>query len=341
MSRRPLRPGSPSSWRRCSTFGTNTGGGFVDQHGREYLIRNVGLTKRLDDLRNTVVTYRAGQPVLLRQVAEVAFAPAVKRGDAGYNGRSAVIVSIQKQPGADTVDLTRRIEATLASIQKTLPAGVKADNIQFRQATFIETSIGNIRQVLLEAAAVVAVVERAAGSDVLVQEARERSLRTMSLDAFLAERVADFAAGGTLVDQPFQARHLEGMIRCYVSGTRVAGFGAQYVTALAPPEHGRAPPRLYSGPDDERFQRLRRQLEADWIPRMTDLLGLAPDDLPVVWDADFLLGAKDAAGEDTYVLCEINASSVYSIPDEAHDALAATTLRRLADARARWTARRA
>ena len=139
-------------------FGTNTGGGFVDQHGREYLIRNVGLTKRLDDLRGTVVTYREGQPVLLRQVAEVAFAPAVKRGDAGYNGRSAVIVSIMKQPGADSVDLTRRIEATLASIQKTLPAGVKADNIQFRQATFIETSIGNVRQVLLEAAAVVAVV---------------------------------------------------------------------------------------------------------------------------------------------------------------------------------------
>ena len=139
-------------------FGTNTGGGFVDQHGREYLIRNVGLTKRLDDLRGTVVTYRLGQPVLLRQVAEVAFAPAVKRGDAGFNGRSAVIVSIMKQPGADSVDLTRRIEATLASIQKTLPAGVKADNIQFRQATFIETSIGNVRQVLLEAAAVVAVV---------------------------------------------------------------------------------------------------------------------------------------------------------------------------------------
>ncbi|MDG9351766.1 efflux RND transporter permease subunit, partial [Streptococcus pneumoniae] len=79
-------------------------------------------------LRGTVVTYRQGQPVLLRQVADVAFAPAHKRGDAGYNGRSAVIVSIQKQPGADTVQLTRRIEATLASIQRTLPAGVRADN---------------------------------------------------------------------------------------------------------------------------------------------------------------------------------------------------------------------
>ncbi|KQO91493.1 multidrug transporter AcrB [Methylobacterium sp. Leaf90] len=141
-----------------SRFGTNTGGGFIDQHGREYLIRNVGLTKRLDDLRNTVVTYRQGQPVLLRQVAGVDFAPAVKRGDAGFNGRSAVIVSIQKQPGADTVELTRKIESALDSIQKTLPSGVNAKNIQFRQATFIEASVGNVKRVLIEAGIVVAVV---------------------------------------------------------------------------------------------------------------------------------------------------------------------------------------
>jgi len=178
-------------------------------------------------------------------------------------------------------------------------------------------------------------VERTVGPNVLVQEARDRSLRTMPLDAFLAERAADFADSGSLVDQPFQARHLEGMVRCYVSGTRVAGFGAQYVTALAPPEHGRAPPRLYSRPDDARFQRLRGLMEAEWIPEMMRLLGLAPDELPVVWDADFLLGPRDAAGEDNYVLCEINASSVYPIPEDAHDALAATLLRRLESSAAR------
>ena len=139
-------------------FGTNTGGGFVDQHGREFLIRNVGVTKRLEDLRNTVVAYRREQSIPLRQVAAVDFAPAVKRGDAGYNGRSAVVVSIQKQPNADTVALTRRIEETLASIQKTLPKRVTATNVQFRQATFIETSVGNVKRVLLEAAAVVTLV---------------------------------------------------------------------------------------------------------------------------------------------------------------------------------------
>jgi HME family heavy-metal exporter len=139
-------------------FGTNSGGGFVDQSGREYLIRNVGLTKRLEDLANTVVAYRNNQPVLLKQVATVEFAPRVKRGDAGYRGEPAVIVGIQKQPSADTVTLTRRIEAALDEIQKTLPPGVSATNIQFRQATFIETSIGNVQRVLIEAAVVVAIV---------------------------------------------------------------------------------------------------------------------------------------------------------------------------------------
>ena len=153
-------------------------------------------------------------------------------------------------------------------------------------------------------------VERATGSNVLVQEARDRTLRTVPLDAFLAERASDFAAGCTLVDQPFQARHLEGMIRCYVSGERVAGFGTQYVTALASPEHGRAAPRLYSGPEDGRFQRLRGVMEAEWIPQMAARIGLEPDELPIIWDADFLLGPRDAGGKDTYVLCEINASSV-------------------------------
>lgn len=139
-------------------FGTNTGGGFIDQNGREYLIRNVGVTQRLEDLRNTVVAQNGAQAVYLHQVAQVDFAPRVKRGDAGFQGKPAVIVSIQKQPGADTVDLTARIEQALADIQRTLPDGVSATNLQFRQATFIETSVDNVKTVLVEAAVVVAVV---------------------------------------------------------------------------------------------------------------------------------------------------------------------------------------
>ena len=139
-------------------FGTNTGGGFIDQNGREYLIRNVGVTRRLEDLRNTVVAQDGVQAVYLHQVAQVDFAPRVKRGDAGFKGKPAVIISIQKQPGADTVELTGKIEQALADIQRTLPDGVSATNLQFRQATFIETSVDNVKTVLVEAAVVVAVI---------------------------------------------------------------------------------------------------------------------------------------------------------------------------------------
>lgn len=139
-------------------FGTNTGGGFVDQNAREYLIRNIALTTRLADLENTVVAYRDKQPIFLKQVAEVGFAARQKRGDAGYQGRPAVIVSVQKQPDADTVALTRQIETMLAALQQTLPEGVSAANVQFRQATFIENAISNVQTVLLEAGAVVAVI---------------------------------------------------------------------------------------------------------------------------------------------------------------------------------------
>ena len=139
-------------------FGTNTAGGFVDQNAREYLIRNIGLTDRLEDLRNLVVAIRQSQPVVLRQIADVDFAPRVRRGDAGFRGGPAVILSVQKQPGADTVQLTAAVEAALGNIQPTLPAGMRATDIQFRQATFIETAIANVRRVLIEAAVIVALV---------------------------------------------------------------------------------------------------------------------------------------------------------------------------------------
>lgn len=180
-------------------------------------------------------------------------------------------------------------------------------------------------------------VEAAGGAEVTVQEAKGGSEpRRMPLADFIAERAAaDFGEAGGLVDQPFQPRHLEGMIRCYMSGDRVAGFGHQMVRALAAPEDGPAGPRLYSGPEDVRFQRLRAMMEQDWTPGLARRLGIAPDELPVIWDADLLLGPKTPQGDDSYVLCEINVSSVFPIPDEAPDALARTTLERLAAARAR------
>lgn len=139
-------------------FGTNTGGGFTDFNAREYLIRNVGRTTSLEDLRTVVVAKAEGRPIFLRQVASVEYAPRVKRGDSGYMGAPAVIVAVEKQPNVDTVALTQRIESALAEIQKTLPYNAKTLNPVFRQANFIETSISNVQTVLIEAGIVVGII---------------------------------------------------------------------------------------------------------------------------------------------------------------------------------------
>jgi len=178
-------------------------------------------------------------------------------------------------------------------------------------------------------------IENAEAGMVRVQEAGgEAAIRVLPLSEFIAQMHGAFCAKDGLVDQPYQARLTDGMIRCYVSGRRVAGFGHQMVRALAPPEAGPAGRRLYSGPADPRFQDLKAVLEREWIPQMAEILALSLDDLPVIWDADFLLGPNDAAGQDSYVLCEINASSVFPIPDEASDAIAATLLERVASSAA-------
>jgi HME family heavy-metal exporter len=139
-------------------FGVNTGGGYVDQAGREFLIRNIGRTARLEDLRNLIVAFREGQPIPLHHVASVDFAPRLKRGDAGFMGNAAVILSVQKQPGADTVKLTREIETALDDMARVVPAEVRLKDILFKQSNFIEASIGNVERVLVEALIVVAIV---------------------------------------------------------------------------------------------------------------------------------------------------------------------------------------
>ncbi|MDB5696207.1 MAG: multidrug transporter AcrB [Sphingomonas bacterium] len=140
------------------SFGTNTGGGFVDQFDQEYLIRNVARTTRIEDLRALVVADGASGPVRLAQVAAVDFAAAFRRGDAGYGGRPAVVVAIQKQPTASTIAVTRQVETALAELGAGLPAGMQAARVQFRQADFIEASIGTLTTVLIEAAIVVGIV---------------------------------------------------------------------------------------------------------------------------------------------------------------------------------------
>ena len=141
-----------------TSFGANTGGGFTDQYAREFLIRNIGSTLSLEDLRKVVVQSDGRRSILLHQVADVGFGARLKRGEAGYMGESAVIISVEKQPDVDTVQLTRDVEAALAEITATLPDGIRADEVLFRQADFIETSVKNVQTVLLEAVVVVAIV---------------------------------------------------------------------------------------------------------------------------------------------------------------------------------------
>ena len=120
--------------KALAQFGANSGGGFTDQYAQEYLIRNIGRTLKLEDLANLVVGKSGNRPVHLRQLADVGFAARTKRGDAGYMGAPAVIVSVEKQPDVDTVRLTREIEQALAEAhahaagwhsrrQHSLPAG--------------------------------------------------------------------------------------------------------------------------------------------------------------------------------------------------------------------------
>ena len=178
---------------------------------------------------------------------------------------------------------------------------------------------------------------RTATPSVAVLEAPRGSMpETLPLETFMARCNPYFDWGGCIIDQPYQARLPDGMIRCYMGVDKVAGFGHQKIKALIPPplEGPDAPeaqpgPRIMSGPDNAQFQTLRKKMEAEWTPQMMKVLGIERGSLPIIWDADFLYGPRDAAGGDTYVLCEINVSSVFAIPDEAPAVIARHTLERL------------
>jgi HME family heavy-metal exporter len=139
-------------------YASNAGGGFIDLNSREYLIRHLGRSNRAEDLAGIAVAWKDGRAILLEQVASVSFAAGLKRGDAGYNGMPAVVVSVQKQPDADTVKLTAQIESALSELKQGLPVGLAAPRVLFRQADFIKASIGNVAEALRDGAIMVAIV---------------------------------------------------------------------------------------------------------------------------------------------------------------------------------------
>lgn len=150
----------------------------------------------------------------------------------------------------------------------------------------------------------------------------------LSLEAFMARCDEYFRNDGCVIDQPFQPRLPEGMIRCYMSGDKVVGFGHQLIKALiAPPSD--PGPRMMHPASAPQFTRLHRLMEGDWTPRLASMLDIERRSLPIIWDADFLYGPRTAVGEDSYVLCEINVSSVFPIPDQAPDEIARLVRARL------------
>lgn len=137
-------------------FGSNQGGGFIDSVDRELLIRNIAQTTKLEDLRAVIIAQKDGRPVRLSQLATVEFAAGLRRGAAGLDGKPAVVVAIQKQPDANTLDLTAKVETALDELS--VPKGAGEPKIQFRQADFITNSVSTLSQVLIEAAIVVGVI---------------------------------------------------------------------------------------------------------------------------------------------------------------------------------------
>lgn len=136
----------------------NTSAGFYKEGGQEYLIHGVGRITTPEDIAATVIVARGGQPILVRDVATVQIGAALKRGEGSHNARPAVILGIQKQPTANTLELTRRLDETMADIQKSLPAGMKINSHIFRQSDFIEIAVHNVVDALRDGAILVVAI---------------------------------------------------------------------------------------------------------------------------------------------------------------------------------------
>jgi hypothetical protein len=175
---------------------------------------------------------------------------------------------------------------------------------------------------------------RSAVDRVHVLEARRGSVPEDPLLAdFMKRCEAYFQGEGCIVDQLFQPRLSDGMVRCYMGADKVVGFGHQLIKALVTPPTDGPPsepgPRIMHDATAPAFQALRSRMETEWVPQMMEVLNLDWTLLPIIWDADFLYGPRTGSGEDSYVLCEINVSSVFAIPDNAPADIARLSLARL------------
>lgn len=136
----------------------NASAGILVEGGRELLIQGIGRVRTPADIADTVVTVRDGVPVRVGQLGVVQIGEAIKRGEGSAQAKPAVILGIQKQPGANTLELTKRLDATLEEIGATLPEGMVIDRHIFRQADFIETAVRSVQHALRDGGILVVVV---------------------------------------------------------------------------------------------------------------------------------------------------------------------------------------
>lgn len=136
----------------------NTSAGFLVENDQEYLIYGLGRVHSPEDIAGTVVDLRGGVPVRIADLAEVRIGPAIARGTASANGHPAVVLAIQKQPGVNTLDLTKRLDAVLAELQAGLPAGLLIETRLFRQADFIQVAVANVEAALRDGALLVVII---------------------------------------------------------------------------------------------------------------------------------------------------------------------------------------
>lgn len=136
----------------------NTTGGYLESGRQEFLVRNLGRIRTLNDLGASAVAWREGVPVLVKDLGRVVDGIQVMRGDAGINGRPAVILSVMKQPSVDTVELTRNVDRALDELAPSLPPDVKIDREVFRQANFITSAVANVKGALRDGSIIVAIV---------------------------------------------------------------------------------------------------------------------------------------------------------------------------------------
>ncbi|MDM8304872.1 efflux RND transporter permease subunit [Phocaeicola salanitronis] len=137
----------------------NTNGGVIYEYGNEYIVRGVVSTEEVQEMARAVIKTVGGAPVTLEDIADVRIgAQQPKLGTASEKGKPAVLITVTKQPHTGTIELTEKLEAALHDLQKNLPPDVRVSTDTFRQSRFIENSIGNVQDSLLEGAVFVVIV---------------------------------------------------------------------------------------------------------------------------------------------------------------------------------------